>query len=306
MVYKISICDNTKLPFPEAVKDGELATASVELDGIVLIQGIKIKQNENDGYMYVEMPRLKDVYSRSVVNFKARYAAIPTTKDYAKELYSNIIKTYLSESQVMGIDIAEPDTTDYKINVYSSEDKDIEGVVDLELDDCIKLRGMKLRKNYDGEFFLQCPQVTSDDKYSIPAFEFWDDEFEKHLIKNVVSVLEERKIKIYSDDDKAEYIKIEQGISKEESDIKLCERMTTKICEDLGEIDNDLEFKDLNIAKKEELLSRQKKLNDMLGQFTYAHYVADNNIKQYKSIKEGIQKKYENQFNNKKKGGSGR
>ena len=306
MVYKITVFDKKKLPFPESNEDGILATADIELDSIVRVQGINIRQKENNGYLFVEMPNLEDVYSRTVVNNKTKYAAIPTTKDFAKELYSNIIKTYMSDSQVMDININEPDKTEYKISVHSTDNRDYEGIIDIELEDSVKLRGLKLKRSYNGEYFVDYPIVKSGD-YSIPAFEFTDENFKNHIIKNSVMIIEERRVKHYSDDDKAEYMKIEKGIYKEESDIRLCDRMLEKFCLDMSEIDDKLEFNNQIVPeKRNELIESQKKLNDMLGQFTYARYCAESNLNRYMSLKEEIKKKYENKIQEKKKGGGGR
>ena len=120
-------------------------------------------------------------------------------------------------------------------------------------------------------------------------------------------IIEERRVKHYSDDDKAEYMKIEKGIYKEESDIRLCDRMLEKFCLDMSEIDDKLEFNNQIVPeKRNELIESQKKLNDMLGQFTYARYCAESNLNRYMSLKEEIKKKYENKIQEKKKGGGGR
>lgn len=299
MVYKINVANVKKLD-PQYVPKGLVATVTLDIDNILKISGICIKEKE-DGMLYVEMPKRQNVYSRSVMNSSSKYIAIPSSKEFAKELYSNIIKTYVKGEHELNVDIGEPEQTHYKINAYPSDKRDCEGIINLELEDSIKIRGMRLIKS-DGDYSIECP-VNSNDylNWQLPSVHFIDNDFMNHILENSVSMINEVRTAAYTQEDKNEYIKIEKGIHKEESDIKLCESMSLKICNDLGVVDDTLEAGDVTGEEKDKLLSKQKYLTDMLGQFAYAYYVAENNIKKLDKQKNELMDKYDSERDDKDK-----
>ena len=136
MVYTINVADVKNRELENAPKN-LVATVTVEFDNILKISGINIKEKP-DGMLYVEMPKRANYYSRSVINSRTKYIAIPSNKEFAKELYSNIIKTYVDGKHQFISNVGEPEQTHYKINAYPSGTIDCDGIINIELEDSVK------------------------------------------------------------------------------------------------------------------------------------------------------------------------
>ena len=308
MVYTINVADVKNRELENAPKN-LLATVTVEFDNILKISGISIKEKA-DGMLYVEMPKRANYYSRSVINSRTKYIAIPSNKEFAKELYSNIIKTYVDGAYQFISNVGEPEQTHYKINAYPSGTIDCDGIINIELEDSVKIRGLRLINN-NGVYSVICP-VNSNDylNWQLPSIHMEDD-FLEHVIKNSLSMIEEIKMEPLSSEERAEIKDIDKKINNEQHNIRTCERMSAKICEDLEEIDDSLENDMLSDEDKEKLLSKQNYLNNMLGQFAYSFYVTDNKLKELDKQKQEIMLKSRTnsapvERSSKKKAGVGR
>ena len=124
-------------------------------------------------------------------------------------------------------------------------------------------------------------------------------------------MIEEIKMEPLSSEERAEIKDIDKKINNEQHNIRTCERMSMKICEDLEEIDDSLENDMLSDEDKEKLLSKQNYLNNMLGQFAYSFYVTDNKLKELDKQKQEIMLKSKTKSvpverSSKKKAGVGR
>ena len=109
MVYTINVADVNNRELENAPMN-LVATVTVEFDNILKISGISIKERKN-GILYVEMPWLANVSARSIINAKSKYFVTPSNTDFAKELYSNIIKTYVMGDMEYHSSVDEPEQT---------------------------------------------------------------------------------------------------------------------------------------------------------------------------------------------------
>jgi len=247
------------------------AYVSVEIDNVIHLNGIRIRET-NNRKLFVDMPRrmLKDTNE----NLDSSRYIIPTNKDFAKELYTNIIKTFVSDKKTYS-NAEEPDETKYKVSLYPVNDDDgAVGIVNLEIEDCIRINGFRLKKNYDGAHFFSNPEINGSD-WNINAVYFKNADFENTVLNNAKSLYLDRQcIDKYND----ELADIEKKIQTESNNISMIETLYQDYCKKIDEaVDKDSEERIINA----------------LGAATYSYYETMKKLDKLMERREEIQKEYD-------------
>lgn len=295
MVYKINVYDVYDVPFPPE-KTELMADVSLEIDNIVLVNGIKIKER-TDGSLYVEMPKIADTENKDIFEGKSKFVAIPSNKEFATELYSNIIKTYRSKKTTYEVNINEPDSTNYTINAYPSRVEDYKGVVNLELEGCFKIKGIELKEKHDGLHCLISPQVKSGE-YDVPVCTFIDENFQLQLTKNSVAMVDDIKYRGYSQEDLLAISDINDRISTNRNKIYSSDHFVEYVCKAIDKwevLRNDEKTEALEVDR----LRREIDLGiTHLGMAVYEKHECNLQLIRDMELKKEIESRYDNKINN--------
>lgn len=164
------------------------AFVSIVFGDAFKVTDITIRES-NKGILFVAMPGYRtnqlDEQGRSV--YKNYF--YPTTAEFRKELFDNIIEAYKNDAKEMEI-ISGKEEMSYQVSMYKSKgNTNVESIGRINFDDCFSVDGVKVIESEKGSFVAMPSKSKTDEngktEYSDICYPITKD-FREQLYKNIL------------------------------------------------------------------------------------------------------------------------
>lgn len=205
------------------------ANVSIVFDDIVCVRGIRICEDSNER-LFLDLPKRSLSGNRDA---STRLIVAPT-EEFADELCTNVINTYKDGKGTCNVD-DDVDETRYEINTVKCSSGNCLGMVNLTIEDCIKINGFSVVNGENG-LFLSNPAIkTKNNSYYDIAYPMTAD-FKEHILKNSLNMLEEK----VEDDKHTKSLKAE--LQKEEDNLNMVKEFMKETYDKMrGDLPEDAE-----------------------------------------------------------------
>jgi len=251
MNYKINV-------YPLEKPVGSIrAHVTISFNDLICVRGIKIREDDNQK-IYVDLPKRS---IRSGARGESRLILAPK-EEFVGEMFSNIIKTYMSNQTCFMVEDNALETN-YKIDAVEVKSNTRIAVVNLTLENCVSINGFSVISGENG-FFLSNPAlVNSNGEYKDIAYPL-TSEFRQNILDNSLLLLDNIKL---DDVSQKKLDNLRKDLQLQKDNLKMVNEFMRETYEKINE----------NITEVEE-----KNYMDTLGLAAYSVFECEDKIKQLK------------------------